>query len=276
MCQSRMRLRKVRNLIIGSEGYIGSHLQKIIKAETLDIKGDPKWKIDIKKNINLKKTYDNVIILAALVKVEESERIPNEYYKTNVLGVMNILQSVKAKHFIFASSGAAMNPTSFYGHTKRLGEEIIEKFCKTHNINYTIFRFYNVIGSSFGISPTNEDGLFYNLIRAKDTGSFTIFGNDYNTPDGTAIRDYVHVLDICNSIKRSLNNPSNSIESLGTGKGHSVLEIVKKFKKINSSNFEVVFKERRKGDLEFAVLEKVSPFFEENFKIEEILNTKRR
>jgi UDP-glucose 4-epimerase len=211
-----------------------------------------------------------------LVKVPESEKIPNEYYKTNILGLMNILQSVKAKHFVFASSGAAINPTSFYGHTKRVGEEIIEKFCKTHNINYTIFRFYNVIGSSFGITPTNGDGLFYNLIKAKDTGSFTIFGNDYNTPDGTAIRDYVHVLDICNSIKKSLDNPSNSIESLGTGKGHSVLEVVNKFKEVNNFNFEIVFKEKRKGDFESAVLEKTSFFFEETYKIEETLNIKGR
>ena len=276
MWEPRMRLRKVRNLIIGSEGYIGSHLQKIIEAETLDIKGKPKWNINIRENINLKKEYDNVIILAALVKVGESEEIPNEYYKTNILGLMNVLQSVKAKHFIFASSGAAVNPTSFYGQTKKIGEEIVEKFCKENNINYTIFRFYNVIGSSFGITPTNEDGLFYNLIKAKDTGIFTVFGNDYNTHDGTAIRDYVHVLDICNAIKKSVDNSSNAIESLGTGKGYSILEIVSKFKEVNNLNFEVVFKERRQGDLESTVLNNVSSFFEKTFTIEETLKITRR
>jgi UDP-glucose 4-epimerase len=268
--------RKSRNLIIGSEGYIGSHLQKVIEAETLDIKGKPKWNINIRENINLKKEYDNVIILAALVKVGESEEIPNEYYKTNILGLMNILQSVKAKHFIFASSGAAVNPTSFYGQTKKIGEEIVEKFCKENNINYTIFRFYNVVGSSFGITPTNEDGLFYNLIKAKDTGIFTVFGNDYNTHDGTAIRDYVHVLDICNAIKKSVDNPSNAIESLGTGKGYSILEIISKFKEVNNLNFEVVFKERRQGDLESTVLNNVSSFFEKTFTIEETLKIIRR
>ena len=270
MWKPRMRLRKVRNLIIGSEGYIGSHLQKIIKAETLDIKGNPKWKINIRENIDLNKTYDNVIILAALVKVNESEEIPNEYYKTNILGLMNILQSVKAKHLIFASSGAAINPTSFYGDTKRVGEELIEKFCKAHNINYTIFRFYNVVGSAFGINPTNEDGLFYSLMQAKNTGLFKIFGKDYNTKDGTPIRDYVHVLDICKSIEKSLNNPSNSIESLGSGIGYSVLEIANIFKKVNNLDFEIQFVDRRQGDLESSILNNISSYFKSTIQIEQM------
>jgi UDP-glucose 4-epimerase len=202
--------------------------------------------------------------------VNESEEIPNEYYKTNILGLMNILQSVKAKHLIFASSGAAINPTSFYGDTKRVGEELIEKFCKAHNINYTIFRFYNVVGSAFGINPTNEDGLFYSLMQAKNTGLFKIFGKDYNTKDGTPIRDYVHVLDICKSIEKSLNNPSNSIESLGSGIGYSVLEIANIFKKVNNLDFEIQFVDRRQGDLESSILNNISSYFKSTIQIEQM------
>lgn len=264
----------MKNLIIGSEGYIGSHLQKVIQADTLDIKGNPKFKIDITKKINLKKEYDNVIILAALVQVGESEKKPYEYYKTNIFGLINILENIKSKHFIFASSGAAQNPTSVYANTKKIGEEIVKNFCEKNNISYTIFRFYNVIGSSFGIKPTNQDGLFYNLVQAIETKKISIYGNCYNTKDGTAIRDYIHVLDVCSSIAKSLEKPSNSTESLGTGVGYTVLEIVNTFRKVNKLEFEISFLPERSGDQEKSILKNVSNYFKQTFTVEELLKIK--
>ena len=74
-------------------------------------------------------------------------------------------------------------------------EDIVERYCIENSKTFTSFRFYNVIGSD-GISPTNMDGLMYNLMKARETGVFNLYGGDYNTPDGTPVRDYVHVLSL--------------------------------------------------------------------------------
>lgn len=261
----------MKNLIIGSEGYIGQHLKKIIHADTIDIKEGAGWKIDIRDGLNLLPEYDNIIMLAALVNVGDSNSNPFNYFNTNIGGLANVLRGVRAKHFIFASSGTAAIPDSIYGLTKNIGEKMVEDFCRKNNTNYTIFRFYNVIGNEYGIQPTNKDGLFYNLIKAVDTKTFNIYGNDYNTPDGTAIRDYIHVIEVCKSIEKSLDNPSNSIESLGTGVGYSVLEIANKFMEVNNVEFNIEFKDRRDGDLEKTVLDNPSKYYEKIYSLERLL-----
>jgi UDP-glucose 4-epimerase len=263
----------MKNLIIGSEGYIGSHLKRIMSGDTLDKQGSPGFLIDITKDFPFIDHYDNVIFLAALVNVGESNSNPFDYFNTNIAGLTNVLQKIKTKHFIFASSGTAAKPDSIYGLTKNIGEKVVEDYCKKNNINYTIFRFYNVIGSKFGIQPTNKDGLFYNLIKASETGVFNIYGYDYNTPDGTAIRDYIHVIEVCHAIIKSLEKPSNSIESLGTGVGYSVMEIARKFMQVNNTKFNIIFKERRDGDLESTVLDNPSQYYTKLYSLEELLKT---
>jgi UDP-glucose 4-epimerase len=133
-----------------------------------------------------------------------------------------------------------------------------------------MFRFYNVIGS-YGIKPTNPDGLFYNLIKAIHTGSFTLYGRDYNTPDGTCIRDYVHVMEICNAIKKAIENPSNNIENLGHGVGTSVSEIITLFKAVNNVDFDIVDGPRRKGDIEVSVLDNPSTYLDKAYTISNLL-----
>ena len=135
---------------------------------------------------------------------------------------------------------------------------------------YTIFRFYNVIGSD-GFYPTNPDGLMYNLMQAGETGEFTVFGDDYDTKDGTCVRDYVHVNEVCNSLLQAIENPSNSVECLGHGIGRTVTEIVDMFKKVNSVDFTVKVGPRRKGDIVSSVLEDVSPYMKNLYTIEELL-----
>jgi UDP-glucose 4-epimerase len=261
----------MKNLIIGSEGYIGQHLKKIINADTIDIKKGSGWNIDIRDGLRLLPEYDNIIMLAALVNVGDSNSNPFNYFNTNIGGLANVLRGVRTKHFIFASSGTAAKPDSIYGLTKNIGEKMVEDFCKKNNTNYTVFRFYNVIGNEYGIQPTNKDGLFYNLIKAVDTKTFNIYGNDYDTPDGTAIRDYIHVMEVCQSIVKSLDNPSNSVESLGTGVGYSVLEITKKFMEVNNVEFNIEFKDRRDGDLEKTVLDNPSKYYEKIYSLERLL-----
>ena len=275
-------------LITGCSGYIGSHLCKLLENDYeihgLDIK-EPQipvkkfYHVDITRLFTIPdqtEPYDAVIHLAALVNVGESEQIPMLYYFTNLNGTTNVINKVPAKNFIFASTGAAEGCASAYGISKRAAEDCVREMCTTHKpMDYTIFRFYNVIGSHYGIQPTNPDGLMYNLIKSKNTGSFTIFGNDYKESwDGTPVRDYVHVMEICTAIKLAIETPSNKVESLGHGVGNTVQEMVNIFQEVNDCNFEVKIGPRRKGDLPSSVLEDVSPYMVELYSIEQLLLVK--
>ena len=267
-------------LITGNSGYIGSHLSKLLENDYevhgLDI-CEPQvpvsafYKSDINRPLSLPYEYDAVIHLAALVNVGESEQIPIQYYITNLNGTMNVVNKIRTKNFIFASTGAAEGCASAYGISKRAAEDVVHEYCTKHKPTpYTIFRFYNVIGSD-GFAPTNPDGLMYNLMKAQETGEFTIFGTDYDTSDGTCVRDYVHVMEICDALKQAIEKPSNQVESLGHGVGHTVREIVNKFQLVNDCLFNVKYGPRRKGDLAVSVLDNVSPFMKELYSLEELL-----
>jgi UDP-glucose 4-epimerase len=128
-----------------------------------------------------------------------------------------------------------------------------------------------VIGSSYGIQPTNPDGLMYNLMQSKDRGSFTIFGNDYDTPDGTCVRDYVHVLEICNALKLAIEQPANSLENLGHGVGTTVNAMVELFKQVNNVDFEVKYGPRRKGDAAVSVLDNPSTYMKHLYELKDLL-----
>ena len=270
-------------LITGNSGYIGSHLSKMLmdtlkyEVHGLDIREPQQamnrfYRQDINRLFTIDEEFDAVIHLAALVNVGESEQIPIQYYITNLNGTMNVINKVKTKNFIFASTGAADSCESAYGISKRAAEDVVKEFCTKHRPTpYTIFRFYNVIGSD-GFPPTNPDGLMYNLIKARETGEFTIFGTDYErTSDGTCVRDYVHVNEICDALMQAIEKPSNSIECLGHGVGYTVTEIVNLFQKVNDVDFDVIKGPRRKGDIEVSVLENVSPYMRNLYTMEELL-----
>ena len=272
-------------LITGCSGYIGSHLCKLLENEYeihgLDIK-EPQvpvkkfYHVDITRPFTIPdqtEPYDAVIHLAALVNVGESEQIPMLYYFTNLNGTTNVMNKVLTKNFILASTGAAEGCMSAYGISKRAAEDCVREMCTVHKpIDYTIFRFYNVIGSHYGIQPTNPDGLMYNLMKAQDTGEFTIFGTDYTeSRDGTAIRDYVHVMEICTALKLAIETPSNTVESLGHGVGHTVREMVEIFQQVNNCEFLVNEGARRPGDLPVSVLKNVSPYMVELYTVEQLL-----
>lgn len=268
-------------LITGCSGYIGSHLINYLKKDYIihgidmvDTQVNPNsfLKTNINHRIHIEESYDAVVHLAALVSVGESERIPIMYYITNTNGTMNMCKSFKTKNFIFASTGAAEHCLSPYGVSKRAAEDVVKEYFTQHDLkDFTIFRFYNVIGSAWGLKPTNPDGLFYNLIKAKESGEFTIYGKDYHqSHDGTCVRDYVHVLEICNAIKLAIEKPSNKIECLGHGVGYSVKEIVEIFQEVNDVDFKVKYGPRRKGDLPYSVLENTSTYMKELFKFKDL------
>ena len=267
-------------LVTGNSGYIGSHLCKMLEKDYivhgLDIR-EPQHpvkefhQIDINRPFTMEE-YDAVIHLAALVNVGESERIPIQYYITNINGTMNVINKIKTKNFIFASTGAAELCESAYGISKRAAEDVVREYCTVHRqMPYTIFRFYNVIGTD-GYQPTNPDGLMYNLIKAIDTDEFTIYGRDYEqSPDGTAIRDYVHVNEICNALKQAIEKPANGVESLGHGVGYTVREIANKFQEVNNVDFDIKYGPRRPGDAAVSVLEDVSSYMTHLYSMDELL-----
>ena len=271
-----------RVLITGNSGYIGSYLSRLLlKDDEFHVTGLDKVKpqvqvhtqyiMDITQPFVIQPEFDTVIHLAALVNVSESERIPFEYYTTNLIGTMNVLNFIDTKNFVFASTGAAEGCTSAYGISKRAAEDVVWELCKKRGIDYTTFRFYNVVGYE-GIFPTNPDGLMYNLMKAMKTGSFTIFGKDYEQSwDGTCVRDYVHVNEICEALKLAIKNPSNKIECLGHGVGHTVQEMVKIFKEVNNCDFDVNYGPRRPGDLASSVLEEVSPYMIQKYSIQDLM-----
>lgn len=279
-------------LVTGSSGYIGSHLcAKLLKSgyEVYGLdKNLPTAEFDtflrqngefsynflqqnINENFNIDIIFDAVIHLAALVNVGESEKIPIQYYITNTNGTMNCLSKLKTDNFIFASTGAAVGCESAYGISKRAAEDCVVEYCTRHNPkDYTIFRFYNVIGSS-GFSATNPDGLMFNLVKAIESKEFTIFGNDYNTKDGTCVRDYVHVMEIVEALMMAIDEPANGKESLGHGVGRSVKEIAELFREVNNVDFEIKYGPRRKGDLETSVLEHLSKYMKDLYPLEVLL-----
>lgn len=269
-------------LVTGSEGYIGKHLCKMIRKIRPDIElyqldkdihktSSFKKRIDIihrrtlgSKFKNVK--FDTVIHLAALVQVGESVKIPTMYYTTNVSGTLNVLEQLEYDNFVFASTGAAANPNSPYGYSKRIAEDIVKEKCS----KFTSFRFYNVTGTD-GFPATNPDGLFYNLNKSIETGYFNLYGTDYNTKDGTCVREYIHVNDICASLIKSIDEPSNSIQNLAYGDTRTVREIIDIFKKVNDVNFKVNELPRREGDIEAMCLENPSKYMIQQYSYEEML-----
>jgi UDP-glucose 4-epimerase len=268
-------------LVTGCSGYIGRHLIQALSHKNYEVCGIDFQKTqqlmskffcdDIRSEIYLNEEFHTVIHLAALVSVSESKKDPLNYYSTNFQGTLNILHKIKTTNFIFASTGAAEKCETPYGVSKRASEDVIKQLCPIRDITYTIFRFYNVIGTN-GFLPTNESGVYYNLIKAAEhTKTFSIFGSDYNTKDGTCVRDYVHVSEICNALLLAIDVPANSTENLGHGVGYTVNELAETFKRVNEVDFNIKFKPRRTGDTEFSVSTTKSSYIQTPYTIEELL-----
>jgi UDP-glucose 4-epimerase len=280
--------KQLKVLVTGSEGYIGKHLcHELKKYSCYEIHRLDKhfeegtdltncYELDIRRPQDIRKTmlttyeFDVIVHLAALVRVGESVDYPTAYYNTNINGTNWLRNIVPHKKFIFSSTGAAEGMASPYAISKKVAEDMLRE----QEPDTTIFRFYNVIGSK-GFPPTNPDGLFFNLIQAVETGKFTIYGDDYDTKDGTCVREYVHVTDICQALMRAFVTPSKDhIENLAYGDTRTVKEIVEIFKQVNVVDFDIEYKPRRPGDLEACYLEHPSKFMSQNYSYEDMLKWK--
>lgn len=222
-----------------------------------------------------------VIHFAASKAVGESVQNPLLYYENNISSLVYLLQELEHKteaNFIFSSSctvygqaevmpiaeSTAIQPAvSPYGNTKQIGEEIISDVTKISNLNAILLRYFNPIGAH----PSNEIGelplgIPQNLVPfITQTGiglrkELAVYGNDYPTPDGTCIRDYIHVVDLAKAhviaMKRLLdkkNADKLEIFNLGTGKGSSVLEVINAFEKASGQKLPYKIVDRREGDI---------------------------
>ena len=262
-------------LVTGSLGYIGSHLCKLLSALDYEVTG---WDNLFHKegntdhcnkgttntdftNIPIFKQheFDVVVHLGGRSVVPRSMIEPSEYYRVNTMGTLNLLEKIKTKHFIFASTSSAFEMKSPYARSKVAAEDII----KEKSNNYTIFRFFNVSGSD-GVN--HQLGPASHLIRraalaATDKiDNLEIFGTDYNTRDGTAIRDYIHVLDLCDSIVHAIDNgPMNTpYECLGSQHGWTVREVIKSMEHVTDKKINTIESQKRNGDAEVCLVDKLS------------------
>jgi UDP-glucose 4-epimerase len=251
-------------LVTGCNGYIGSHLCKVLHEAGHTIDGlDIEWKkhnnvmeyctrifVNDVTRFVLDTDYDVVVHLAGLIQVEESTFRPTKYYGVNLGGTQKILNQIKDHtHFIFASTAGAFDPANPYARSKIAAEDVIKENSK----NYTIFRFFNVAGSD---GKHRQVGKASHLIRiaaetaAGKRNNMSIYGDDYDTPDGTCVRDYIHVVDLVNAIRDTIKHGAfnTPYECIGSGKGYSVKEVVDTMKKVTGIDFEVKKDGRRSGD----------------------------
>ena len=221
---------------------------------------------------------DGVIHFAALKSVGESIEKPMEYYTENLESLLSIIQVAnekKAKSFIFSSSatvygdtkescvteetplGKPLNP---YGHTKILGEKILQS--GKQRFKTILLRYFNPVGAhesaKIGELP---NGIPNNLVpyitqtAAGKREKLTVFGNDYNTKDGTCIRDFIHIVDLAEAHVAALNYTEEMVETVdvfnvGTGRGNTVLELIETFEKVNNLKLNYSIGDRRPGDIE--------------------------
>jgi UDP-glucose 4-epimerase len=267
------KLVKTNNKIIILDNLITGY-KKLINKKAIFIKGDIK---NYKKLLNIVKKYkiNSIIHLAAYLNISEAEKNKKKYYLNNVVGTLNIIKCCKnesVKNIVFSSSCSIYgnvkgsvnekkraSPKGYYAFTKLKGEQIIKKYSKKFNYNYAILRYFNIAGASstkkIGEINSSHGHLFKNIAiqSLKKNPKINIYGNNYNTKDGTCIRDYMHVTDLSVTHIKALeyiNNNSKSITlNCGYGKGYSVLDIVKIFKKIKK-NLTINIAAKRKGDVE--------------------------
>ena len=247
------------------------------------------YPFDLKKRELISKVLDTHYIdgcihFAAFKAVGESQVKPIDYYENNLFSLINLLQEFKERNisnFIFSSSctvyGQAdkmpidedtpIKPAeSSYGRTKQMCEDILKDFANAHQKKVSILRYFNPIGAhpsaKIGELPLGIPNNLVPYITQTALGireKLNIWGNDYPTPDGTAIRDYIYVGDLAKAhlkaLQKLLSTPSETlidIFNLGTGKGYSVLEIVKTFERANNISVPYQICNRRAGDITIA------------------------
>jgi UDP-glucose 4-epimerase len=279
------------------KGYTPIVIDNLSNSEKSVIEGIEKianqkldfYEVDICDEAGIQKVFDKhndclgIIHFAALKAVGESVEQPIKYYHNNITGLINIIQAMdrnNISHLIFSSSCTVygqpeklpvtestpfLAPTSPYGHTKQLGEQIIENYIKANDSQHAIsLRYFNPIGAHesalIGELPIGIPNNLMPYITQTAVGlrdCLNVFGNDYNTHDGTAIRDYIHVTDLAKAhtlaMEKLLDRTSQKrydYYNLGVGKGQSVLDVIHSFERSTGESLNYKIVDRRPGDAE--------------------------
>ena len=268
----------VRKLI--KSGYRVVVYDNLSKGHSESVEGIEFVKGDIADRAKLKESFskysiDAVMHFAAFIEVGESVVKPSEYYKNNVIDVVTLLDAMvesKVNYFVFSSTAAVFgepkivpideehpkNPINPYGRTKLMVEEILKDYDRAYGLKHAVLRYFNAAGaddsSDIGESHNPETHLIPLVLKTAlgERESIKIYGNNYDTKDGTCLRDYIHVNDLASAHILALEkmfetNISDSF-NLGSGEGFSVREIIEKSKSITGIDFKVEEIEKREGD----------------------------
>ncbi|MFV0246606.1 MAG: UDP-glucose 4-epimerase GalE [Mycoplasmatales bacterium] len=266
MCDKGYEVIVFDNLITGYE-YAIDKRAKFIKGDLRDY--------DLVTKLFVDNKIDGVIHFAALSLVAESVDKPIDYFDNNVGGMQVLLKVMieqDIKNLVFSSTAATYgthkqmpiteeyetNPESPYGQSKLIMEQMIKWVSKAHGLNYYSLRYFNVCGADFdkeiGENHNPETHLIPIVLQVPlgQREYISIYGDDYETPDGTCIRDYIHVLDLVDAHILALNNlfegKESNILNLGYGHGYSVMEIIESAIKVTNHPIPQKVEKRRSGD----------------------------
>ena len=269
------------------DNLANSDISVLSKIEEISLMRPQFFQIDLcsyndLENVFKSSSFDAVIHFAGLKAVGESVNKPLEYYDNNLTSTLNLLKLMnkygvnnlifsssatvygeQSSHELFEDMQTGVGVTNPYGRTKVMIEQIIKDFTSANqNFNSVILRYANPIGAhSSSLIGENPNGIPNNLlpfiaqVASGRRDRLSVFGNDYPTPDGTCIRDYIHVVDLAKGHTAALDllnkSPKNkfNIFNLGSGKGYSVLEVIKSFETANNLAIPYEIAPRRAGDL---------------------------
>jgi len=310
-------------LVTGGAGYIGSFMVRELQNKGFEVvildnlsqghKGAIKdFRLEVIDLVKEKEKldtlftsekFDGVVHMAGFIQMGESYRDPAKYYKNNVYGFMNLLDSMQKggvnKIIISSSAGVYGNPVKLpieesdpknplnpYGETKYILERMLEDYDAAYGMKFISIRYFNAAGAaldgSIGEDHPEESHLIPNIVKKALGGKeIEIFGSDYKTPDGTNVRDYIHVLDLVEAhsiaMQKLIDGAESNVYNAGIGRGYSNKEILDTVKEIAGVDLKIKFVSRRPGDADalFASIEKIKKDFswQPKYGLKEIVET---
>ena len=268
----------VLDSLSNSKSSVVERIKRITRKNLTFFKGDIRDK-SLLDGIFKKNTIHAVMHFAGLKSVADSETNPLDYYATNVAGTVTLIESMlfaNVKKIIFSSSATVygdngliehsetspLNPINVYGKTKFIVEGMLKEIRSGNpSFTYAALRYFNPVGAHcsglLGEDPKNKPNNLMPILANVATGrqkELSIYGNDYNTPDGTCLRDYIHVTDLAAghiaALEKIIQTKTTFTVNLGTGKPHSVRELIKTFELVSGKKITFKYAQRRKGDLD--------------------------
>jgi len=261
-------------------GYRIIVLDNFSKGHRESVQGFSCFEIDLLDRRKLKNLFKNIKITAvmhfsALIEVRESVKGPERYYFNNLVGTINLLHAMlshNVKNLIFSSTAAIYGepqytpideqhiiaPVNSYSKTKAMVEEPLKDYAQAYELNYTTLRYFNAAGvdphGEVGERHEPETHLIPNILKSvfEKSHPLKVYGNDFDTPDGTCIRDYIHVIDLCSAhllaLEQLLCHGGSYRYNLGNGKGFSVKEVIESATKVVRQAIPYQIHARRPGD----------------------------